>query len=273
MRRYALVTGANRGLGLECVKTILTRAPEVYQLLLCSRSKHAGEQAVRNLPTSLHDRVNVIELDVTSARSITAAVAAVESITPSLQILVNNAGILEGDQTLATNFDAVRNVTEAFMPLLLKPSEPSEPSMVTTTSSSCGTRFLASLSPADASVLTDDKLTVENLISKISDLSEAPDLDIYSLSKCAVNCYTQILARSYPQQLYVTAVSPGFTNTGMCANYTGTRKSKEVELGGTVFYEALFGVGRNHTGVFYKQNSSAGTPLAEAETIETAWST
>jgi len=177
--KFALITGANRGLGFECVKTIL-RQTDPYHVLLCSCSVAAGEKAVASLPSSslsAPSRVSVIELDVTSPASITAAVASVQSLTPSLSVLVNNAGILEGEQTLSTNFDAVLAVTQAFMPLL------ADGSSITTTSSSCGTRFLASLPPQDASDLSSSELTVPELSAKITELSNKPDVDIYSLSK------------------------------------------------------------------------------------------
>ncbi|GMH78720.1 hypothetical protein TrLO_g1458 [Triparma laevis f. longispina] len=176
--KFALITGANRGLGFECVKTIL-RQTDPYHVLLCSRSVAAGEKAVASLPSSLSapSRVSVIELDVTSPASITAAVASVKSLAPSLSVLVNNAGILEGEQTLSTNFDAVLAVTQAFMPLL------ADGSCITTTSSSCGTRFLASLPPQDASDLSSSELTVPELSAKITELSKKPSIEVYSLSK------------------------------------------------------------------------------------------
>ena len=70
-----------------------------------------------------------LELDVSSASSVTAAVAAVEaSEAGGLDALVNNAGVLlerDGvalaevvEPTLAINVDGVIKVTEAFAPLL-----------------------------------------------------------------------------------------------------------------------------------------------------------
>jgi hypothetical protein len=43
-----------------------------------------------------------------------------------------------------------------------------------------------------------------------------------------------MLARQHPD-MYINACSPGFTNTGMCANYTGSRVPKDVALGADVF--------------------------------------
>jgi len=56
----------------------------------------------------------------------------------------------------------------------------------------------------------------------------------YALSKAGVNCYTQALASLYPT-LRVNACSPGLTNTGMCAAYSGPRTPKAPVLGASVF--------------------------------------
>ena len=69
----------------------------------------------------------------------------------------------------------------------------------------------------------------------------------------------------------VVAVSPGFTNTDMCNNYKGDRTPKNVELGASVFFEALYGIGKGKTGIFLKQMSSAGTKLVDAQSVITDW--
>ena len=56
----------------------------------------------------------------------------------------------------------------------------------------------------------------------------------YGLSKMGVNLYTQMLARQHTT-LCVNVCSPGFTNTGMCANYTDSHKPKDIPLGASVF--------------------------------------
>lgn len=140
------------------------------------------------------------------------------------------------------------------------------------TSSSAGTRCMASLEVSDSSFLLSPNLTLDGLRERIKVLQRDEKIDKYALSKTAVNCYAQILARTHPDKL-VKAVSPGFCLTGMCANYAGKRQPKEAELGATVFVEALFGIGQGKSGVFLKQNSPAGTPIQEAVTVETSWST
>merc|ERR1712194_765496 len=93
----------------------------------------------------------------------------------------------------------------------------------------------------------------------------------YGLSKLAVNCYTQILASAHPS-LLVNACSPGFCNTGMCANYTGSRKPKDPALGASVFDKVLFGkLGAGLTSTFFKENSKADTSLDKADSVIESW--
>jgi NAD(P)-dependent dehydrogenase (short-subunit alcohol dehydrogenase family) len=108
-----LVTGANRGIGRALVQEALTRgATWVY----------AG---TRQPLTHPDPRVTPLTLDVTSPAQIQAAADQV----PSLDILINNAGIWPFDdlsdraaieQSLAVNFYGTWGVTQAFLPLLTR---------------------------------------------------------------------------------------------------------------------------------------------------------
>jgi len=258
-------------------------------VILGCRSKASGLDAAKELKAEGVggvDVVDVVELDVTCSASVASAAEAVSSLvgeTGGLSILINNAGVLVEDAgagsisfALATNFEGVVRTTLAFEPLLKAGST------VLTTSSSGGTRFMASLEEEDSAALLSEDLTLEALRYKVKALAEQVadpshrlhqlSTPAYNLSKCAANCYTQILSRSRPD-LFVNAVSPGFSNTGMCANYSGSRVPKSPELGATVIVEALEGVGKGKTGLFLKQNSKAGCKVEDAETVVTAWKT
>jgi NAD(P)-dependent dehydrogenase (short-subunit alcohol dehydrogenase family) len=111
--KSVLVTGANRGIGRALVEDALRRgAKRVY----------AGTRQ----PFAHSDgRVAPLLLDVTDAVLIQAAVERVES----LDVLVNNAGIALFDdlsdravleQHLAVNFFGTYDVTQAFLPLLVR---------------------------------------------------------------------------------------------------------------------------------------------------------
>merc|ERR1712146_81356 len=118
---------------------------------------------------------------------------------------------------------------------------------------------------ADREELMGPTIDIPSLQEKLSkivhDLNEpsSPYLQLptvgYSLSKLGVNCLAQILARQCPT-MRVNACSPGFCNTGMCANYTGSRPPKEPSLGATVFEKVIFGeLGNGKTETFFKECS------------------
>lgn len=110
-----LVTGANGGLGIEFVKQALERgASKVY--------------ATARTPREWNDpRIVPLELDVTSAESIEAAVTAA----PDVSILINNAGVTSASNsitagtmddlraTFETNFFGAVAVGRAFAPVVV----------------------------------------------------------------------------------------------------------------------------------------------------------
>lgn len=82
-QRTALVTGANRGLGLAVAADLAARG---HRVLLGARDPKAAEEAAAQLP----GETTAIELDVTDPGSVRAAAASAGAV----DILVNNAGVL-----------------------------------------------------------------------------------------------------------------------------------------------------------------------------------
>ncbi len=127
VRRIALVTGANKGIGFQVVRQ-LASADSSLLVLLGSRDQARGQEAASqiNLPN-----VQQFTIDVTSKPSIDAAVATFKQQHPEgLDLLVNNAGVcgkheddVSGraetiDSTLAVNYFGPRDTAAAFWPLL-----------------------------------------------------------------------------------------------------------------------------------------------------------
>ena len=88
--RIALVTGATRGIGYETVRGL---AQAGVHTLLAGRDRSKAVQAALELQSEGLP-VEAIELDVTDATSIAAAVEEVAKKFGHLDILVNNAGIM-----------------------------------------------------------------------------------------------------------------------------------------------------------------------------------
>ena len=99
--KQALITGANRGIGLELTLQLLTRGDRV--IATCRQTAQA--EALQDLTNEFGDRLLILPLDVSDDASVQAAKTAVSSRVKSLDMLINNAGILIGGETLS-NFDS-----------------------------------------------------------------------------------------------------------------------------------------------------------------------
>ncbi|XP_051147773.1 (+)-neomenthol dehydrogenase-like [Andrographis paniculata] len=94
-KRYAVVTGANKGLGLEICRQL---ASQGITVVLTSRDENRGLQAVEKLTASgLSDHVIFHRLDVAEEDSATALSEFIKSQFGKLDILVNNAAVTGSD--------------------------------------------------------------------------------------------------------------------------------------------------------------------------------
>ena len=82
----ALVTGANKGIGLQIAKDLATHG---FTVLVGSRDLESGEKAAKSIGADAH----ALQLDVTNQASIDAAAARIRTEFGRLDVLMNNAGI------------------------------------------------------------------------------------------------------------------------------------------------------------------------------------
>ncbi len=92
MRRI-LITGSNRGIGLELVERYLQQA-DTTVFATCRQPADAAH--LNNLTEKYPQRLKIIQLDVTNQQSIDATLAQISGEVDGLEMLVNNAGILPG---------------------------------------------------------------------------------------------------------------------------------------------------------------------------------
>ena len=94
MQNY-LITGANRGIGLELTRLLLTQG-RARVFATCRAPERADN--LNELAGDNPDKVTVLQLDVNDEASIAAAVQAVSAAAAFLDVLINNAGIFpKGD--------------------------------------------------------------------------------------------------------------------------------------------------------------------------------
>ncbi|WP_331719311.1 SDR family oxidoreductase [Streptomyces sp. NBC_00158] len=207
-RTVALVTGANKGIGRETARQLGLRGMTV---LVGARDTARGERAAAGLRQDGVD-ARVLTLDVTREESVGAAAVAVEETYGRLDVLVNNAGVVEDDlppsattaalaaRIHATNVLGVIATTHALLPLLRR-------------------------APAGR---------VVNLSSRLGSLAKAADfgsphrlLLAYNSSKAALNSLTLHYAREFEgTPLKFNSATPGYVATDL-NGHQGTRTVEE----------------------------------------------
>jgi len=123
--KIALVTGANKGLGLEIAKQLVGKG---YTVLLGARGDKAQAPAKELADNGMN--VVPVRLDVTSLQDITNAAAMIADKFGKLDALVNNAGIMNEKDgastaetlraTYETNVIGAFELTRHMLPLLKK---------------------------------------------------------------------------------------------------------------------------------------------------------
>ncbi|MEJ5913498.1 SDR family NAD(P)-dependent oxidoreductase [Pseudokineococcus sp. 1T1Z-3] len=194
-----LITGANKGIGLETARQLVDLGYVVY---LGARDLGRGEKAAAEVGA------RAVQLDVTDEASVASALAAIDSAEQRLDVLVHNAGVLETGldgpaalRSFDTNAVGIVRVTQAALPLLRR----SDDANVVTVSSSAGS-FWAVTNP------------------------ERPEfglpLAVYSASKAAASMLTLQYAKAEPG-IRFNAVEPGTTATDMTAAFGVGRTPQE----------------------------------------------
>jgi NAD(P)-dependent dehydrogenase (short-subunit alcohol dehydrogenase family) len=146
-KKVALITGGNKGLGLETARQLGGLG---YTVLIGARDSERGTQAAAKLQAMEID-AHWIELDVTDQATIAAAARKIKASFEKLDVLVNNAGIGDRhkftDLSVAdlkkifdTNFFGAFAVSQAMLPLL----ELSDAPRIVNISSSIGSLTLHS---------------------------------------------------------------------------------------------------------------------------------
>jgi NAD(P)-dependent dehydrogenase (short-subunit alcohol dehydrogenase family) len=107
----ALVSGGNRGIGLEVVRQL---AAIGHMVLLGSRDLAKGEAAARAIGDGYSERVIAVRLDVTDPASVERLARDVDQQFGALHALVNNAAVHYDTWQTATAADIEGVVREAF---------------------------------------------------------------------------------------------------------------------------------------------------------------
>ncbi|CAK9274294.1 unnamed protein product [Sphagnum jensenii] len=256
----AVVTGANKGIGLEIVHQL---AKEGITVVLTARDATRGKEALESLKSQGLHTVNFHPLDVASQESVLALAEWLHKTYGGIDILVNNAGILNLDKdvtfetvkpVLDTNYFGVKNVTKALLPLL-RDDTPGGARVIVVASRFGQLKHLKNKdyvkTLSDREHLTEDFVDsfVNHYLKDVVDGSQKEggwpnwtdwvnspygrSVETYSVSKVAVIAYVSALHNTLVTQLgsgkkiNVFSCTPGFVAT----DFTNNRGTKTVEEG------------------------------------------
>ncbi len=205
--KTVLISGANRGIGLETVRKFSKYG---YKVFLGSRNYESGLKAAKDLQNSGYLNIIPIALNISDQASISQAVNRILQYTSSLDVLINNAGI-RGLQPQSPTAVDLKNITEIF-----------------------NTNLFGTIRLTQAMMSLLNKSSNPHIVNVSSELAsltlhDNPDWKFYEFkdagygpSKTAVNAYTVMLAYELKDTAFkVNAVDPGYTATEF-NGYKGT---------------------------------------------------
>lgn len=226
--RVALVSGGNRGLGLEVCRRL---AAEGMTVILGSRDEGAGRDAA----LGLEGNVVVHQLDVSDARSVERLADHVRDELGQLDVLVNNAGVSndEGQSGAEADLDRVRTAVE--------------------------TNLFGAWRLCELAIPHMKREGYGRIVNVSTGLAALEDMGGgspgYRISKTSLNALTRILASELRGSgILVNAVNPGWVQTEMGGR--GANRSVEEGADGIVWAATLPNSGP--TGGFYRDR----TPIA-----------
>jgi NAD(P)-dependent dehydrogenase (short-subunit alcohol dehydrogenase family) len=186
--RTALVSGANRGIGLAIAESLAKE--HGINVLLGSRDLAAGQAAAGKLSGN----VVPVKLDLSTEAELHSDLAVIQAAYPTIDILVNNAGVYPAGTAVEVT---ATEVAEAFQVNALAPWT-----------------LIRELSRG---MIKRRYGRIVNVSSGGGSFEEglAPSHAAYGASKAAMNALTLQLAQTLPRNVKANAMCPGWVRTRM----------------------------------------------------------
>ncbi|XP_069058618.1 carbonyl reductase [NADPH] 1-like [Pleurodeles waltl] len=252
--KVAVVTGANKGIGLAIVRALCKQF--IGDVYLTARDPKLGEAAVKKLKEEEGLNSRFHQLDINNPQSITRLRDYLKKEYGGIDILINNAGIAfkaadqtpfhtQAEVTLKTNFFATRDVCTELLPLM-KPH-----GRVVNVSSLLSQHALAKCSKDLQGKFRSDTITEDELVALMEKFVEDTKKGIhsqegwpntaYGVSKIGVTVLSMIQARKLKEErgadgILLNPCCPGWVKTDLGSD----RAPKSTDQGAeTPVYLAL----------------------------------
>ena len=188
--KLALITGANRGIGLSILKKFSENGADV---IACVRSKNEKfEQLIFDISKKHKNKITPIYFDLLKENEIEQGINKINSVSDKIDILVNNAGI---NQVSLFQMTSVKKIKEIF-----------------------DVNFFSNLQLTQKLM----KVMIKNKKGSIINISSNAAIECdsgrsgYASSKAALEAFTKVLSKELGSfNIRVNAVAPGLTKTNM----------------------------------------------------------
>jgi len=222
----ALITGANRGLGLEFARQYLAERWQVYAA--CRYPDSASE--LRRLADASDDKLQMLALDVTDPVNVKAAATELDG--QAIDLLLNNAGVggARGQTIGNIDYDAWAKVLDANTMGPMRVSE----------------AFVDHVARSDRKLI----VTLTSGMGSIADNTSGGAF-AYRSSKAAVNMVVRSLAIDLaPRGITCVVVNPGWVRTDMGGSHATLTPAESVKR----LRDLIETLGSAQSGKFYNHD-------------------
>lgn len=201
MGKTIIITGANRGLGLEAAKQLLQKGHSVI-------GTGRNEDALEDLKRTINEpNFHVQHMDVNDDESVHDAVRQLSQQFDAIDVLINNAGVfVDSADSSDVNMDSMRKTLETNLYGPLRTSQ----------------KFLSMLYKSSEARIINVSSGMGAFQDGIASGSAA-----YRISKTALNGLTAVMSADLNQAIKVVAVCPGWAQTDM----GGSNAPRTIEEG------------------------------------------
>ncbi|MEM7111788.1 MAG: SDR family oxidoreductase [Chloroflexota bacterium] len=225
-----LITGSNRGVGLELTRQCLEQGQRVFAT--CRQPEQAT--ALQALKEQHGERLTIFALDVADVDSIKTAVSQIQQHTSQIDLLLNNAGILNRGESIS-NLDT-DILARAFQVNAIGP--------------------MVVIQQALGLLQASPQARIVNVTSQLGSILKLTEQDwgsySYNASKAALNVLTLKLVHECPEMISIV-IHPGWVQTDM----GGSQAAITAETSAAGILSVAAGLTTADNGRFYIYNGES----------------
>ena len=203
LKRTAIITGSNRGIGKEFVKVF---AQAGYDIYACARKQDcAFEEYLNNLSVDCDVEIKPVYFDLNSEEEIKEGMKSIFADKKKIDVLINNAGIAYGGLFTMTSLDKLKEVYQVNVFAQVLMMQLVSRVMMMRQKSGC----------------------IINMCS-VGGIETSPGYLAYGSSKAALIWITKSLSKELgPYNIRVNGIAPGLVDTEM-GNYKSDEEKEKV---------------------------------------------